>query len=390
MAESLGLILLFGIISGFLCEKLKLPKLLGYLIVGIVIGPYSLGLINENMLLISADIRRLALIVILLRAGMGIQKEQLLEVGKPAFLLSFVPGVCEAITIMLLSTQFLGFSWIQGGILGFVIAAVSPAVVVPSMIGLMEKGKGSAKNIPLCILAGASIDDIVAITLFGSFLSMYGGEVNIFAQLLNIPISIGLGLLLGIIIGVIIVGIFKMFKLPIIQSTLLLLGSSIIVDSFGSHMEEFIEIATLLSIMTIAFILATKLQKETLVIKETLGSIWTGAEIFLFVLVGAEVNLEVAMQAGLVGIVMISIGLVARSFGVYLSLLPTNFTFQEKIFCMVSYAPKATVQAAIGGIPLASGVAGGETILAIAVLSIVLTAPLGAVGIKYFGNKYLE
>ncbi|ONI42274.1 potassium transporter [Candidatus Epulonipiscium fishelsonii] len=385
MIGSIGLILILGLLGGLIVSKARLPNLLGYLIVGIIIGPNALNLIDVSVTDISPKLRTMILIIILIRAGLGINKKEILKVGKPAILLSFVPGVCEGLTIAFLSTIFLDFTFVQGGILGFILAAVSPAVVVPSMLKFMEKGKGG--SITTLILAGASIDDVVAITIFSSFLGMYGGAGFNIGSILSIPIGIILGALIGAILGIVIVKIMIMLKLDNMQAVFFILGSAFLLNEFGDFIKSYIEIATLLGIMAMAFIISSK--KNTTAIRATLGNIWKMGEIFLFVLVGAEVNVPVAINAGIVGVLIICIGLIFRSIGVYFSVISTKLTRQEKIFCMIAYTPKATVQAAIGGIPLSMDVAGGEIILAIAVLSILITAPCGAVAIDIAGKKYL-
>ncbi|MBS4534869.1 cation:proton antiporter [Clostridium sp. D2Q-14] len=391
MALSFALIIIFGLLANKLFEKLKLPGLLGMLIVGILIGPYALNLLDKNILLISEDLRKIALIVILLRAGLGIRKETLNKVGIPAIKMSFIPGLLEGFTLVFITIKVFNISFTEAGILGFIIAAVSPAVVVPSMLSLIDKNKGSKKGIPTLILASASIDDVFAITIYTTFLSMYTtGNVSIFRQLINIPISIILGIIIGIIIGLILTNIFKKHHIRDTKKTLILLGIAIIFNSLENPIKDFIPIATLLGIMTIGFILLEKYPVVANRLSSKLNKVWVLAEIILFVLVGAEVNIFVAMDSGLLGILVIAIGLIGRSIGVLISLIGTNFNYKERLFCTIAYTPKATVQAAIGAVPLSMGVENGELILAIAVLAIIITAPLGAIGIKFAGKRYLE
>lgn len=391
MAASLGIILLLGLLANKVFEKVKLPGLLGMLIVGIIIGPYGLNLLKPAMINVSADLRKIALIIILLRAGLGIDKSDLKKVGTTALKLSCIPGLIEGFTIAFISTKFLGFSFIEGGILGFIIAAVSPAVVVPSMLNLIENKIGTNKGIPTLILAGASIDDVFAITIFSAFLGLYSGEnINISMQLANIPISIVLGIMMGIILGLILVKIFKKYHIRDTKKVLLILGLSILLTEVENLLKGKIEIASLLGVMTIGFVLIEKLPNVGKRLSSKINKVWVFAEILLFVLVGAQVNVGVAINAGKLGILIILIGLLGRSIGVIISLLGTELNWKEKLFCVISYIPKATVQAAMGAVPLSLGVESGDIILAMAVLSILITAPLGAIGINLFANNLLN
>lgn len=390
MATSLALIILLGLVANVIFTKIKMPGLLGMLILGIIIGPKGLNWIQPELLSISGDFRKIALIVILLRAGFGISKEDLNRVGKTAIKLSCIPGLVEGFFIAFASVKFLGFSFIQGGMLGFIIAAVSPAVVVPQMISFMEKGLGTNKGIPTLILAGASIDDVFAITIFSTFLGLYSGsEVNIGIKLLGIPISILLGIGLGAIIGFILIKVFKKYHIRDTKKVLLILGAAILLTSLETLLKSKVDIAALLGVMTIGFIILEKLPTVGKRLSIKLNKLWVFAEILLFVLVGAQVDVVVALNAGVLGILVILIGLVGRSIGVILSLLGTDLTWKERLFCVIAYVPKATVQAAIGGIPLSMGVASGDVILAIAVLSIIITAPLGAIGISTSSKRLL-
>ncbi|AEV69488.1 cation:proton antiporter [Acetivibrio clariflavus] len=384
MAASLAMILLLGLPAKKMFEKLKLPGLLGMLILGVLIGPYGLNLLQRNMLQISSDLRSIALIIILLRAGLGLNKDVLKNVGVPALKMSCIPGLIEGLFIALASVYFLDFSFSQGGMLGFIIAAVSPAVVVPFMLKLMESNIGTKNGIPTLILAGVSIDDVFAITVFSAFWGLYSGtDMNIGIQLINIPISILLGIMAGIILGFVLINIFKRFNIRDTKKVLLLLGFSILLNQLEVVMKTKIQIASLLGVMTVGFILTEKLPDVGRKLSDKLNKIWVFAEILLFVLVGAEVNVGVAIKAGKIGILLIVIGLMGRSIGVIISLLGTNYSFKEKLFCVIAYITKATVQAAMGAVPLSMGVESGDVILAIAVLSVLITAPLGAIGIHY-------
>lgn len=391
MAKSLAAILLLGLPANKLFEKFKLPGLLGMLMLGVIIGPYGLNLLQADMINISGDLRKIALIIILLRAGLGINKADLKKVGNSALKMSCIPGLIEGFFIAFASTKFLDFSFVQGGMLGFIIAAVSPAVVVPSMLNLIENNIGTNKGIPTLILAGASIDDVFAITIFSAFLGLYSGaHVNIGVQLLNIPLSILLGIGSGIVIGITMVKIFSKYHIRDTKKVLLILGVSILLTEFENLLKTKIEIASLLGVMTIGFIIVEKMPDLGERLAAKFNKIWVFAEILLFVLVGAQVNIGVALEAGMVGIIVIFIGLIGRSIGVLISLIGTDLNWKERLFCVIAYIPKATVQAAMGAVPLTLGVESGDVILAIAVLSILITAPLGAIGINFSKEKLLE
>jgi NhaP-type Na+/H+ or K+/H+ antiporter len=390
MAMSLAIIIILGLLFNKLFEKLKLPGLLGMLILGVLLGPYVSNIISKDILMISPDLRKMALIIILLRAGLGIKKETLNKVGVPALKMSCVPGVFEGISIMFAATYILGISRIEAGMLGFIIAAVSPAVVVPPMLNFISRGKGEKKGIPTIILAGASIDDVFAITIFSTFLGLYGGtNVNIVTKLLGIPISIIIGIVIGAMTGIVLTQIFKKYNIRDTKKTLILIAVAIMLTGLEDVLKNVVPIASLLGVMTIGFVLLEKYTKVANRMSIKLNKVWVIAEILLFVLVGAQVNIHVAVASGTLGLIIIIIGLVARSAGVLVSLMGTNLNAKERLFCVISYIPKATVQAAMGAVPIAAGVKSGEVILAIAVLSIIVTAPLGAIGIKIAGEKLL-
>lgn len=342
------------------------------------------------MINISSDLRKIALIIILLRAGFGINKNDLKKVGTSAIKMSFIPGVIEGFFIAFASIKIFDFSFIEGGILGFVLAAVSPAVVVPSMLDLNKNKIGTDKGIPTLIMAGASIDDVFAITIFSAFLGLYNGNnINIGIQLLGIPISILLGIIGGIIIGYMLLNIFNKYHIRDTKKVLLILGFSILFTELENLLKSKISIASLLGVMTIGFIILEKRPEVGKRLAIKFDKIWVFAQVFLFVLVGAQVNISVALDSGIKGIILILIGLIGRSIGVIISLLGTDLNWKERLFCIISYIPKATVQAAIGGVPLSLGVASGDVILAVAVLSILITAPLGAIGIRVFSESFL-
>lgn len=391
MVLSLAIIITLGLIFNKLLKAIKLPGLLGMLILGIVVGPNMLNLISKDILTISPDLRKIALIVILLRAGLGINRSTLKKVGKTALKMSFLPCVIEGFAIAFVSKYILNISFIEAGMLGFIIAAVSPAVVVPQMLELINKGKGKENGVPTIILAASSIDDVFAITIFSTFLGLYGGSnISISGKLLSIPISILLGGGIGILIALLLIWIFKKFHLRDTEKTLIILASGMLLTSLEDILKNIVPVASLLGVMVVGFVLLDKYPKVANRISEKFNKVWVFAEILLFVLVGAQVDVKVIVHSGLLGLLVLFIGLVARSIGVYISLMGSNLNLKEKIFCIISFMPKATVQAAMGAVPLASGVASGNLILAIAVLSIIVTAPLGAVGIKYFGDKWIS
>ena len=391
MAISLAVIIILGLIFNRLFDEIKLPGLLGMLILGILIGPYGFGIISKDILNISADLRQIALIVILLRAGLGIEKKTLKKVGIPAFKLSFIPGILEGITILLVASKIFNLSIIEAGILAFIIAAVSPAVVVPQMLELINNKKGTNKGIPTLILTGASIDDVIAITIFSTFLGLYGGgQINITKKILNVPIAIIVGIILGVITALLLIYIFKKYHLRDTKKALIILSAAILLTGLGDYLEDIIPIAALLGVMTIGFVLQERYNVLGTRLASKFNKIWVFAEIMLFVLVGAEVNIYLAIETGLIGFVIILVGLLARSVGVLISISNMSLNIKERFFCVIAYTPKATVQAAIGAVPLAAGVKSGELILAMAVLSIIITAPLGAIGIKLAGENWLS
>ncbi|QUH25502.1 cation:proton antiporter [Serpentinicella alkaliphila] len=391
MALSLAIIIILGLSVNKIFTKFKLPGLLGMIILGIILGPYGFNIISEDLLNISSDLRKIALIVILLRAGFGIKRDTLNRVGKTALKISFMPVVLEGFSIMVFGSYILGISYVEAGILGFIIAAVSPAVIVPQMLGLISRRKGEEKGIPTIILAGASVDDVVAITIFTALVGLYGtGQVNIFKQFVKIPISILMGIGLGVLVANLLIYLFKREGMRATKKTLVVLSVAIILTAMEDYLINIIPIASLLGVMTIGFIILEKAPYISEQLSSKFNKIWVFAEILLFVLVGAKVNIYVAVDAGLQGLIIIVIGLLARSLGVYISLLGTDLNLKEKLFCIIAYIPKATVQAAIGAVPLSAGIPSGEIILALAVLAIMITAPIGAIGIQISADKFLS
>jgi NhaP-type Na+/H+ or K+/H+ antiporter len=391
MAASIALIIILGLGADYLFRRFRLPGLVGMLLVGILIGPYVLNLMSPGMMKASGDFRKIALIVILLRAGFELHRDTLNRVGRAAITMSCVPALLEITGVVLVAPSLLHISYLEAAILGAILGAVSPAVVVPLMIDFMDRGRGAKKGIPTLLLGASSIDDVFVIVLFTIFLGMYGGgQVNVWAKLGEIPISIVLGIISGVIPGYILLKLFQKYDWKPPKRTLMVLGVAIFLTWLEQTCEKWVPIASLLGVMAIGFIILEKSEPIAHIISQKLKKLWVFAELLLFVLVGAQVNIHVAWKAGLAGTVVILVGLVFRSVGTYLSLVGTPLDWKEKLFCVVAYIPKATVQAAIGAVPLAAGVASGEVILAVAVLSILLTAPIGAIGIMVMGEKILD
>jgi NhaP-type Na+/H+ or K+/H+ antiporter len=390
MTTSIAIILIFGLAANAIFKRIGLPGLLGMLLLGIVLGPYALNWLDGDLLRISGDLRKIALIIILLRAGLGISKTQLAKVGATAVKMSCIPGILEGLTIAAVSMWLFDFTFIEGGILGFTLAAVSPAVIVPLMLKYQDMGLGTNKGIPTLILASASIDDVFAITIFTTFLGLYGGsKINVGLELLNIPISIILGIILGVIFGLLLVKLFKNFHIRDTRKVMIILGIAILITVIETAFKNKLEIAGLLGVMAIGFIILEKRPVVANRLSLKFDKLWVFAELLLFVLVGSQVNIQIAIQAGTKGLLIIFIGLLARSIGVLISTLGTKLNSKERLFCIISYLPKATVQAAIGAIPLGLGIPSGEIILAIAVLSILVTAPLGSIAINTTAEKLL-
>lgn len=391
MAISLALIILLGLFSDHLFRRIKLPGLIGMLLVGIFLGPYVFNVIDHVILTVSSDFRMIALIVILLRAGFATKKDTLNRIGKTAVLMGFVPAVFEGAAITFIAPFFFDISILESAILGFIVAAVSPAIVVPMMLRFIESNKGAKKGIPTLLLASSSLDNVFAIVISSALIGMYSGRgTNIFMKLLEIPVSISLGIALGAAIGFALYRVFKKYQPRATKEGMIVIGSAILLTWLEKTARPFIAVSALSGVIAIGFIILEKSEPIAHKISRKLGKIWVFAEILLFVLVGAQVNIHVAWNAGLAGLVIIFIGLIARSIGTYISLIKTGFSIREKLFCMASYIPKATVQAAIGAVPLSLGVKSGDIILAVAVLAILFTAPLGAIGMNIIGEKVLE
>lgn len=390
MLLSISLILLVGMSVGWICKKMKLPSLLGMLVTGIVLGPYMLNLLDDSILGISAELRKIALIIILTRAGLGLDLSGLKKIGRPAVLMCFVPASLELLGILLIAPKLLGISMLEAAILGAVLAAVSPAVVVPRMVKLMEEGYGVREGIPQLILAGASVDDVYVIVLFSTFLGMMQGESASVIHFINIPISIVLGVGIGFLIGVILAYYFKKVHIRDTSKVLIILSISLLLVVLEDHLTIPITFSALIAIMFIGIGLQKKREVVARRLSVKYGKLWVAAEVFLFVLVGATVNIGYLSKVGVNALVVIAVALIFRMFGVFLCLLGTSLDKKERLFAMMAYTPKATVQAAIGGIPLSLGLACGEIVLTVAVLAIVLTAPAGAFAMDLSYKKFLK
>lgn len=395
MLTSLALIFLVGLSLAGIFQLLKLPRIIGMLLTGIILGPYALNLLDDSILSISSDLRQMALIIILLKAGLSLNLTDLKKVGRPAIMMSFVPASFEILAFILFAPAILNITRIEAAVMGAVLGAVSPAVVIPRMVQLMDSKYGTNKSIPQLILAGASCDDIFVIVLFTTFASMaQGGKANLI-DFFNIPISIILGIILGAITGYIISTFFeKAYNLNhyVRNSTkvIIILGVSFILMAIETWLKDIISISGLLAVVSMACVI--KIKSPVTVsnrLSEKFGKLWIGAEVLLFVLVGAAVDIRYTMDAGTMAILMIFIALCFRAVGVGLCLLKTQLNFKERCFCIIAYIPKATVQAAIGSVPLAMGLACGQIVLSVAVLAILITAPLGAIGMDISYQKLL-
>lgn len=395
MLTSLALIFLFGLSLAGIFQLLKLPRIIGMLLTGIILGPYALNLLDDSILSISSDLRQMALIIILLKAGLSLNLADLKKVGRPAIMMSFVPASFEILAFILFAPTILNITRIEAAVMGAVLGAVSPAVVIPRMVQLMDSKYGTNKSIPQLILAGASCDDIYVIVLFTTFTSMaQGGSANLI-DFINIPISIILGIILGAFTGFIISTFFEkayILKNYVRNSTkvIIILGISFILMAIETWLKDIISISGLLAVVSMACVI--KIKSPVVVsdrLSEKFGKLWIGAEVILFVLVGAAVDIRYTIDAGVAAILMILIALCFRAIGVSLCLLKTPLNFKERCFCMIAYIPKATVQAAIGSVPLAMGLACGQIVLSVAVLAILITAPLGAIGMDISYQKLL-
>lgn len=396
MLTSLAFIFLVGLSMAAICQRLRLPRIIGMLFTGIVLGPYVLDLLDPSILSVSSDLRQMALIIILLKAGLSLNLADLKKVGRPALLMSFVPASCEIVAFVLFAPAILGVSRIEAAVMGAVLGAVSPAVVVPRMVALMDANYGTAKSIPQLVLAGASCDDIFVIVLFSTFVGMaQGGDAN-WMDFAGIPVSIVLGIALGAAAGFALSQFFETayaHKRRVRNSVkvIVVLGISFLLMAMETWLVGVLSLSGLLAVVSMACVL--KMKSAAFVSKrlsEKFGKLWLAAELILFVLVGAAMDIRYTLHAGIASLLMIFIALAFRSMGVALCLVKTPLTGRERLFCMIAYLPKATVQAAIGSVPLAMGLPCGPIVLSVAVLAILLTAPLGALGMDLTYRRLLK
>ena len=390
MLFSFALIFLSGIILGSIFNRLKLPQLIGMLLTGIILGPYLLNLLDPKILSISTDLRQIALIIILTRAGLNLDINDLKKVGRPAVLMCFLPATLEILGMIILAPKFLGLGLLDSAILGTVIAAVSPAVIVPKMLKLMEEGYGADRSIPQMIMAGASVDDVFVIVLFTSFIGLASTGSFSMLNLIKIPTSIFFGISVGFLCAILLIYLFKKMHIRDSLKVIIILNISFLLVTFEHSLTGIIGFSGLLAIMSIG----TGIQAKNTMLSKRMSikysKLWITAEVMLFVLVGATVNIKYALGASIPAILLIITVLIFRMAGVFLCLVGTSLSYRERLFCMIAYCPKATVQAAIGSIPLSMGLPSGNIILTVAVLSILITAPLGAFAIDISYKKLLK
>lgn len=381
MLLSISLIFIMGMCLGFICKKLHLPSLIGMLITGIVLGPFVLDLIDPSILNISSELRKIALIIILTRAGLGLDISGLKKIGRPAILMCFLPATCELLGILIFGPKLLGLSLLEAAITGAVLAAVSPAVVVPRMVKLMDEGYGVKEGVPQLILAGASVDDVYVIVLFTTFVNMMQGEGVSVISFVNIPISILLGIAIGLLIGLLMSIYFKKIHIRDTSKVIIILCVSFLLVALEDSLKTSITFSALIAIMFIGVGLQKNRKEVAVRLSKKYEKLWVAAEVLLFVLVGAAINIDYITKVGVKAVILIFAALIFRMLGVFLSLIFSKLNKKERLFTMMAYTPKATVQAAIGGMPLALGFACGDTVLTVAVLAIVITAPIGAFAI---------
>ena len=390
MLLSVALILTLGMFLGWICKKIKLPSLIGMIATGIILGPYVLDVIDVSILNISPELRKIALIIILTRAGLGLDVSGLKKIGRSAFLMCFVPASFELVGILILGPGLLGLTLLESAIMGAVLAAVSPAVVVPRMVKLMDEKYGTKDGIPQLILAGASVDDVYVIVLFTTFTGMMKGEGVSVINFINIPVSILLGIGIGYGMGFLLAKYFEKIHIRDTVKVSIILSISFFLVVLEDNMKTSITFASLIAVMFIGISLSKYRENVAKRISLKFGKMWVIAEVFLFVLVGCSVNIKYLGKVGIVALIVIFLALVFRMVGVFICLLKTKLNVKERLFTMMAYTPKATVQAAIGGMPLAMGFACGDMVLSVAVLAIVVTAPLGALAIDSSYKKLLN
>ena len=387
MLLSLAIIFLAGLFAAAVFERIGLPRIIGMLGVGIVVSPYVLGLLDDSILGISSELRQIALIIILIKAGLSLDLSDLKKVGRPAVMMSFVPACCEIVGYVAFAPLLLGVNRIEAAVMGAVLSAVSPAVVVPRMVRLIEEKYGTDKSIPQMILAGASCDDIFVIILFSTFVTMAQGGTVHAADFLNIPISIVLGVIMGALVGMAVYFLFESSykhnrKIRSSTKGIIMLGTAFLLMSIETLAKPYVAISGLLAVVAMACVIKLKSEKRvTARLSEKFGKLWIAAEVVLFVLVGAAVDVRCTLTAGISAVLMIFAALAFRAVGVFICMLETKLSAKERLFCVIAYLPKATVQAAIGSVPLSLGLPCGKIVLSVAVLAILITAPLGSIGI---------
>lgn len=390
MLTSLAFIFLLGLSLGYVFMKLKLPALIGMLLTGIALGPYVLNLLEPSLLSVSVDLRQLALVIILTRAGLALDIKDLMKVGRPALLMCFVPACFEIAGMMLIAPPLLGISLLDAAIMGTVVAAVSPAIIVPKMLHLMDQKYGTSKSIPQLIMAGGSVDDVFVIVMFTAFTGLaLGGNISA-VSFLQIPVSILSGLVLGVLLGWLLTRYFKRYHMRDSVKVLIILSVSFLLVALERVLKGILPVSGLLAVMALGATLLKNYEVLALRLSAKFSKLWVGAEILLFVLVGATVDIKYAVGAGLSAVVVILFSLLFRMAGVFICMIKTQLTLKERVFCMIAYLPKATVQAAIGSLPLAMGLPCGKIVLTVAVLAILITAPLGAFGIDMTYKRLLE
>ena len=390
MLTSLAYIFLLGLVLAAVAKKFKLPSLIGMIITGILLGPYVFNVLDASILGISSELRRLALVIILTRAGLSLDIRDLKQVGRPAVLMCFVPATLEILGVVLIAPKIFDVTILEAAIMGSVLAAVSPAVIVPRMIQLIDEGYGKENSIPQIILAGASVDDVFVIVLFTAFISLATGSKVAASDLLQIPVSIIVGILVGVLVGLILVKGFKAFHMRDSVKVLIILSISFLLLELETRLEDIVPMSGLLAIMSMGIAIKQFYSKLAVRISVKYNKLWVAAEVLLFVLVGAIVNLDYVFKAGMIAIIIVVGAMVFRMVGVFVCVLGTKLSIKEKVFCMLAYTPKATVQAAIGGLPLAMGLACGEKVLTLAVLAILITAPFGAICVDRSYQKLLR
>lgn len=389
MLFSIALMLLVGMLAGWGCKKLHLPGLLGMIFTGIVLGPFALNLIDGTILSISSELRRIALIIILTRAGLSLDINDLKKVGRPAILMCFVPACFEMTGMIILAPLLLHISYIEAAVMGAVIAAVSPAVIVPKMLKLMDEGYGVNKSVPQMILAGASVDDVFVIVMFSVFTGLAQGNGVSAVSFIRIPVSIILGILIGMAAGTILAIYFKKVHIRDTVKVIILLCISFLLVTAEDRFSDIIPFASLIAVMCIGIALQRNRKEAAVRLSVKFNKLWVCAEVILFVLVGATVNISYAISAGISAVILIFGVLLFRMAGVFVCMIKTKLNIRERLFCVISYMPKATVQAAIGGVPLSMGLACGNIVLTVAVLAIIITAPLGAFLIDLTYKRFL-